>query len=406
MLFVGDGSAVSRPLDPRPDAARLGSLASEGPATSEGDERIIHRVFEAQARRTPDATALFWAGASWSYRDLDRQANRLAHRLLEDGVARGECVGLGLPRSPDLVVAMLGVLKAGAAYLPLDPASPPVRQIAMLRSADVQRVVHGVMWALDDAPSGVRGLVVDVESAGSAPRGASEPPLVEVGAEDRAYVMFTSGSTGEPKGVEVPHRAVVRLVRGQSFVPMDAAQTFMMLAPPAFDASTLEVWAPLLNGGRCAIYGEAMPDPTTLGRALREAGVTVLWLTSALFNHVVDHGVEALASLHHLLIGGEALSAHHVRRALEALPTTRILNGYGPTETRRSPRSIRFPATFRRKPPRSRSARPSPVPRCTSSMNRGRRCPPVGRRAPRRGRGLGAGLRGPARLDEEALRPA
>ncbi len=155
MLFVGDGSAVSRPLDPRPDAARLGSLASEGPATSEGDERIIHRVFEAQARRTPDATALLWAGASWSYRDLDRQANRLAHRLLEDGVARGECVGLGLPRSPDLVVAMLGVLKAGAAYLPLDPASPPVRQIAMLRSADVQRVVHGVMWALDDAPSGV-----------------------------------------------------------------------------------------------------------------------------------------------------------------------------------------------------------------------------------------------------------
>ncbi len=148
----------------------------------------------------------------------------------------------------------------------------------------------------------------------------------------RPTCCYTSGSTGRPKGVEVPHRAVVRLVRGQRFAPMDADQTWLLLAPPSFDASTLELWAPLLNGGRLVVYPGEFPEPRELGAVLRRERVTCLWLTAALFNRIVDGDASVLATVRHILTGGEALSVSHVRRCLDALPETTITNGYGPTE--------------------------------------------------------------------------
>ena len=148
-----------------------------------------------------------------------------------------------------------------------------------------------------------------------------------------AYVMYTSGSTGRPKGVEVTHRGITRLLFGGDYAQLDADQTILQLAPVAFDASTFEIWGALLHGGKCVLYPERVPSPQDLGEIINQQGVTTLWLTASLFNTVIDEAPQALSEVRQLLIGGEALSVPHVRRGLERLPHTEIINGYGPTES-------------------------------------------------------------------------
>jgi amino acid adenylation domain-containing protein len=158
------------------------------------------------------------------------------------------------------------------------------------------------------------------------------PPRPALAADDTAYVMFTSGSTGQPKGVQVPHRGIVRLVRGQDYVNMGPNQAWLQLSPTSFDASTLELWAPLLNGGRCIVVEESVPTPAVLSAVIKREGATSAWLTSSLFNMLVEEEPECLAGLAQILIGGEALSPAHLRRAIDRLPEVRMVNGYGPTE--------------------------------------------------------------------------
>ena len=144
--------------------------------------------------------------------------------------------------------------------------------------------------------------------------------------------MYTSGSTGTPKGVEVPHRAVNRLVQNSGVADFGADRVFLLLAPLSFDASTFEIWGPLLNGGRCVIYPERLPEFDTLARVIRTNTVTTLWLTASLFNKIIDEAPQTLAGVEQLLTGGEALSVDHIRRAQQALPDIEFINGYGPTE--------------------------------------------------------------------------
>ena len=146
-------------------------------------------------------------------------------------------------------------------------------------------------------------------------------------------MTYTSGSTGRPKGVAIPHRGVVRLLFGQDYVTLDAGQTLLQMAPIAFDASTFELWGALLHGARCVLFPAEPPSHRRLGEVIARHGVTTLWLTASLFNSVMDEAPATLAPIRQLLIGGEALSVPHVRRALELLPHTRIVNGYGPTES-------------------------------------------------------------------------
>ena len=149
-------------------------------------------------------------------------------------------------------------------------------------------------------------------------------------------MIYTSGSTGTPKGVAVPHRGVLRLLFGSEYASLGDDLAVPHLSSPTFDASTFEVWAPLLHGGRVVLYEEHLPTPRDLSALIARHHLTTMWLTSSLFNAVVDEGPTHLAGLQELLIGGEALSPSHVRRALDAMPTTKIINGYGPTEMRRS----------------------------------------------------------------------
>ena len=152
------------------------------------------------------------------------------------------------------------------------------------------------------------------------------------GAENLAYVMYTSGSTGIPKGIGVPHRAVVRLVQNNHYAELGSEQVILQLAPISFDASTFEIWGALLNGGRLVVYPPETPSLEELGRVLEENGVNTLWLTAGLFHMMVDEHVEGLRGIRQLLAGGDVLSPAHVSRVLRELPGCEVINGYGPTE--------------------------------------------------------------------------
>ena len=226
----------------------------------------------------------------------------------------------------------MAILKAGGAYLPLDPAYPAERLAFMLEDTQAP-VVLTQRRLLERLPDhSARVVCVETDRAAIA-RESEADPAGGANAEHLAYVMYTSGSTGQPKGVEVRHRGVVRLVCGAGYAQFGPGETFLQLAPIAFDASTFELWGALVNGSRCVLFPGTSPGPRELGTVLRRERVSTLWLTASLFNTVIDEAPDALSGLRQLLIGGEALSVPHVRRALKLLPDVRIINGYGPTES-------------------------------------------------------------------------
>jgi aspartate racemase len=290
-------------------------------------DSCIHKVFEQQAARTPEATALVTNERQLSYGELDRRANGFAQHLRSLGCGSGALVALRAERSLEMIAGILGILKAGAVYVPLDPADPAVRWHRLVTSAGVKFLVSNGMPE-GGLPAGVE--LIDLASTCRVECEAG--PDSAAGPLDPACVFFTSGSTGEPKGAAVPHRAILRLLLGVDYVDLGAGETLLQLGPMSFDASTFELWGALLHGGRCVLFPERVPTVAMLGETLRRHGVTTLFLTTALFNLVIDEAPEILRGVRQLLTGGEALSVAHVRRAFEQLPATRLTNIYGPTE--------------------------------------------------------------------------
>ncbi|MBD2329075.1 polyketide synthase [Alkalinema sp. FACHB-956] len=299
----------------------------------------IHHVFQSQVGHQPDAVAVILPSSTesdeihLSYRELNDRANCLAQQLQVLGVTTETFVAIAMDRSIELMVAILGVLKAGGVYVPLDPAYPTDRLAFMLE--DSQAPVLLTQSHLRDRlpPTQAQIFCLDAGWGVDAPPN-SQAPEVPIAAENLAYVNYTSGSTGRPKGVAIPHRAVLRLVFGATYTPLDGQQTFLQLAPVSFDAATLEIWGALLHGSRCVLYPEnGLPDPQTLGQIIRDYRITTMWLTAALFNTIVTEAPETLQGVKELLTGGEALSVAHIRQAQTLLPDTQLINGYGPTES-------------------------------------------------------------------------
>ncbi len=318
-LAVGD-----LPLMP---TAERHQVLSMGTATAYPREACIHELFAAQAAERPEAVALVWDAGTVTYGELDRWSNRIAHRLRDLGVGPESLVGVLLERGAELVAVLLGILKAGGAYLPLDPTYPLERLERLAAAA-------GVLVARGPAAVALAGgrQVVDLGQAEALARCPDSALNVPVCADGLAYVMFTSGTTGVPKGIAVPHRGVVRLVRETSYAWFGPEEVYLQMVPISFDVSTFEVWGALLHGARVALLAERTPSLAELGRGLERHGVTTLWLTSGLFHQVVDTCPWILRGLRQLLAGGDALSLPHVRRALAELPGVRLINGYGPTE--------------------------------------------------------------------------
>ncbi len=294
----------------------------------------VAELFEAQAASAPDAVAVRCGTQHVSYGALDACADALAQALRVSDVGPETIVALCVPRSSAAVTGMLGILKAGGAYLPLDPIDPAPRLIHLMEDAQARVLVTDAAHRARLA-SRLKTIVLEDEDFVAAARGGgarrTHPPRARH-PEQLAYVMYTSGSTGQPKGVAVPQRGIVRLVRETDYLPFAADEVYLQLSPMSFDASTFEIWGALLNGATLVLAAPGPPSVADVARLIREEGVTTLWLTAGLFHQCAAAGLGDAASLRHLLAGGDVLSATHVRRFRAQHPACELINGYGPTE--------------------------------------------------------------------------
>jgi aspartate racemase len=294
-------------------------------------EKTVHELFEEQAKKTPQAEAVVFGRERLSYGQLNERANRLAGFLSKRGVGPEVLVGLCVERSLEMVVGLLGILKAGGAYVPLDPAYPKERLAFMLEDTGAPVVLTQESLS-ESLPEGQFERVrLDADWPEIARESAENPPS-EATAENLAYVIYTSGSTGTPKGVSIRHRSVVRLVRETDYATFGPEEVFLQFAPISFDASTFEVWGPLLNGARLVVMPPGFLSLEELGAAIKRHKVSTLWLTAGLFHQMVETQIDGLRGVRQLLAGGDVLSVPHVERVLRELPDCRLINGYGPTE--------------------------------------------------------------------------
>ncbi|MEG4939661.1 amino acid adenylation domain-containing protein [Microcoleus sp. F4-D5] len=299
--------------------------------TNYPESACIHQLFEIQAQQTPDAVAVVFGEQQLTYQQLNCRANQLAHYLQTLGAGPEVLAGICLDRSIDAIVSLLAVLKAGSAYLPLDPAYPKDRLDFMLSDAQISVLLtqQNLVERLPD--SGAKVICLDAAREEIDAQSEINPANL-ANADNLAYVMYTSGSTGKPKGVCVVHRGVVRLVKDTNFASLTAAEVFLQLAPISFDASTLEIWGALLNGAQLVVFPPGSPSLAELGEAIRLYNVTILWLTAGLFHLMVDDRIEDLKGVRQLLAGGDVLSVPHVQKLLREVPNCKLINGYGPTE--------------------------------------------------------------------------
>ena len=312
-------------------------------ARSYPSEAGLPSLFAVAAGRWPQAIALESADPAaeilpaprLTYDELARGASGLAARLRDAGVRRGDRVGLYMERSAGTVAAILAIVEAGGAYVPLDTSDPIGRTVDVLTDAGAQVVLAQRSLAARLQPGAPRVLVFEDEWADSADRAPVPAELREstpVRGDDLAYVMFTSGTTGKPKGVCVSHRNIARLVCNPDYVELGPDEVMLQFAPLAFDASTLEIWGALLNGARLVVHPQQVPTAAELADTLRRHSVTTLWLTAGFFHHMVEQEVQALADVRQVLAGGDVLSVSHVQRLLDAKRSGVVINGYGPTE--------------------------------------------------------------------------
>lgn len=298
-------------------------------------DKMVHEIFRRVASSSPDRLAARSRLGEITYDRLDQEANRLAHYLRELGVIVETPVAICMDRSIEMLVGLVAILKAGGFYVPLDPDTPTPRLDEILQNCDPQVVLTTgtlcqTMRALRpstpvlDLCSGIEWKEYPAEN----------PPGVYVQANQLAYLIYTSGSTGTPKGVMVEHRAIPRLVLNNGYAEFTSNDCFAFAANPAFDAATLEIWGPLLNGGCVSVVDRpTLLQPHLFAQQLRAHKVTVLWLTAGLFHAYAEHLASVFASLRYLIVGGDVVSPEVATRVLRKNPPSHLLNGYGPTET-------------------------------------------------------------------------
>ncbi|MFI8191819.1 amino acid adenylation domain-containing protein [Streptomyces sp. NPDC085946] len=314
------------------ERARL--LAAGAPGTADLPEATVTGLFARQAGATPSAVAVSADGRDLTYADLDARADRWARALAGHGVRAGDTVAVALPRSPEFVVALLAVLKAGAAYVPVDPRYPAAQVASML---DETRP-RAVLTSRDtDAPrlpdTAAPRLLPDDLDTGTAPAAQDPAPPAPVPHPlSAAYVMYTSGSTGRPKGIVVTHRDVAALAADPRFGDGVCADV-LVHSPAAFDASTFEIWAPLLRGGRLIVAPPHELDAEEYADLIVRHRPSALWLTAALFAVLAEYRPDCFTGVRQVWAGGEEVAPSAVRRVLAACPDTVVVNGYGPTET-------------------------------------------------------------------------
>ncbi|PAZ12590.1 non-ribosomal peptide synthetase [Streptomyces sp. SA15] len=292
----------------------------------------VPELFAAHVAADPDGAALIHGERTTNYWQLNADANRLAHRLLALGIRPEDRVAVLMRRSDHLLTALLGILKAGGAYVGLDPHAPAARTRRILAETGTAALLTDTALT-ETAEETYDGPVVVTDADPTLDNEPDTDPAVPVHPDRLAYVSYTSGSTGTPKGVAVTHRDVTALATDSAF--SDGAHARVLVhSPTAFDASTYEMWVPLLSGGAAVVAGpEEDVDAAAVARLTRRHGLTALWLTAGLFRLAAEEDPGCFAGLRQVWTGGEAVPASAVRRVLAACPELTVTDGYGPTET-------------------------------------------------------------------------
>ncbi|WP_055108263.1 non-ribosomal peptide synthetase [Paenibacillus ihumii] len=292
-------------------------------------ERTISQLFEEQVAIRGGDIAVSDGEREWTYAELNLRANRIARQLKAQGVGPEQVVGIMAERSLEMAAGILGILKAGGAYLPIDPQYPLERISYMLEDSGSGWLLSASGW-----PEGLgfAGQRIPLD-ASLLEQGEGENLPAAHRPEQLAYIIYTSGSTGQPKGVMIEQRSVVRLVKATNYVTFEPEDRLLQTGSLAFDASTFELWGALLNGLQLHLAPqETLLSPGELKRVIRERGITLLWLTSSLFNQLSQADVELFRGVRQLIVGGEALSPAHIEAVRQAHPGLKLVNGYGPTE--------------------------------------------------------------------------
>jgi len=296
------------------------------------DLHCVHELFEEQVACRPEAIAVIHGEERWTYDTLNQRSNQIARYLRKQGVRPDTCVGICIERSPEMIAALLGILKAGGAYVPLDATYPWERLAFIISETQLSVLLTQQKFAAKLPTASCSTVLIDTDWPFIKAEDTSDLASLSE-SRNLAYILYTSGSTGRPKGVEITHQSIARLLFHANYVHLDASQVLLQMAPISFDAATFEIWGALLHGGCCVLYPGYIPTANQLAEIVRAHRVTTLWLTSSLFNSMIDDAPEIFTGVRQLLIGGESLSPSHVRKALATLPDTHIINGYGPTES-------------------------------------------------------------------------
>ncbi|MGW7575911.1 non-ribosomal peptide synthetase [Streptomyces sp. NPDC054765] len=327
-----------------PDTRKEGPVTTEGTPTDarppSGDDTVpapaagrpapaagLTALVAWHAARTPQALAVADGDTTLTYAQLVSSARALAAHLRVHGVRRGDSVALLMPRSARTVVAQLALWWAGAVCVPLDPAHPRSRSEALAAEAGATLTVGDSKLLESAAPAGAT-----LALPGEPLMDDDGAPGAELAADATAFIMFTSGSTGRPKGVAVPHSAIAELVSDPAYLTLTSRDRVLFHSPMTFDASTFEVWGALANGAAVVVCTAERPSFEDLARDVERHSVTVAFLTTALFHQLAGRRSRIFSLLRTVIVGGEALSAHHAREVLRAFPWLELVNGYGPTE--------------------------------------------------------------------------
>lgn len=298
----------------------------------------VPELFAAQVQRHPDKVAVRFENNSLTYAQLDRLTNQVARQIRARGVKPNDYIAVIATRSMEMIVAVLGIVKSGAAYVPIDPDYPEARiqyiledvqpALVLLHHVDIKTTVSTV--SLTDLQVGSDDAVPFVNHC-----------------DDDMYIIYTSGTTGQPKGTRIMHQSVDRLVKGVDYVPLNEATKILLSGTIAFDAVTFEIYGALLNGGELVVLPKTqLLNPTTLGAAIRKFEINTMWLTASLFNHIISEQVAALEPLSYLLIGGEVLTRKWVDILNQRPKHPQIINGYGPTESTTFTTTYAMPETI------------------------------------------------------------
>ncbi|MEC1022070.1 bacitracin non-ribosomal peptide synthetase BacA [Bacillus paralicheniformis] len=292
--------------------------------------KTLHELFEEQAMKTPDHTALVFGAQRMTYRELNEKANQTARLLREKGIGKGSIAAIIADRSFEMIIGIIGILKAGGAYLPIDPETPKDRMAFMLSDTKA-----AVLLTQGKAADGIDCEADIVQLDKEASDGFSKEPLSSVNdSGDTAYIIYTSGSTGTPKGVVTPHYSVIRVVQNTNYIDITEDDVILQLSNYSFDGSVFDIFGALLNGASLVlIEKEALLNINRLGSAINKEKVSVMFITTALFNMIADIHVDCLSNLRKILFGGERASIPHVRKVLNHVGRDKLIHVYGPTES-------------------------------------------------------------------------